>query len=139
MIDASARLRRAILLNDVLIVKRIVKSHPKLLQNPDFKDKSNTSLHIAAQAGFDEIVVSLCPAAFALAHISLTIHLLQQFLLDAGHDSDEISTNLDWDTPLMLACRNGRVEVAKMLIKRFPRCIPRTNKKGLDAVSKTNA
>ena len=58
MIDASTRLRRAILLNDVLIVKRIVQSHPKLLQNPDFEDKSNTSLHTAAQAGFEEIVVS---------------------------------------------------------------------------------
>lgn len=58
MIDASIRLRRAILLNDVLIVKRIVQCNPKLLQNPDFGDKSNTSLHIAAQAGFDEIVVS---------------------------------------------------------------------------------
>lgn len=59
MIDASIRLRRAILLNDVTIVRRIVHSNPKLLQNPDFGDKSNTSLHIAAQAGFDEIVVSL--------------------------------------------------------------------------------
>lgn len=57
MIDASSRLRRAILLNDVLIVKRIVRSNPKLLKNPDFKDKSNTSLHIAAQAGYEEIVV----------------------------------------------------------------------------------
>ncbi|KAL1303869.1 hypothetical protein AAFC00_000324 [Neodothiora populina] len=114
MIDASARLRRAILLNDVLIVKRIVQSHPKLLQNPDYQDKSNTSLHIAAQAGFEEIV---------------------QFLFDAGHDAEEISLNVDWDTPLMVACRHGQVEIGRMLIKRFPRCIPWTNKKGLDAIS----
>lgn len=34
----------------------------------------------------------------------------------------------------MLAARNGRVEVGKVLIERFPRCIPWTNKQGLDAV-----
>lgn len=58
MIDASRRLHRAILLNDLLIVKRIINSHPELLTNPDFKDKGNTNLHIAAQAGFEDIVVS---------------------------------------------------------------------------------
>lgn len=57
MIDASTRLRRAILLSDALLVKRIIRSNPGILQNPDFNDKSNTSLHLAAQAGFEEIVV----------------------------------------------------------------------------------
>lgn len=60
---------------------------------------------------------------------------LQLLLLDAGHDGEEISLNTDWDTPLMLACRNGCVAVAKILIERFPRCIPWMNKRGLDAVS----
>jgi hypothetical protein len=57
MIDASTRLRRAIVLCDGLLVKRIIRSNPGILQNPDFKDKSNTSLHLAAQVGFEEIVV----------------------------------------------------------------------------------
>ncbi|KAG9595394.1 ankyrin, partial [Aureobasidium melanogenum] len=114
MIDASTRLRRAILLSDALLVKRIIRSNPGILQNPDFKDKSNTSLHLAAQAGFEEIV---------------------ELLVDAGHDHGEISRNADWDTPLMLAARHGNVDVGILLANRFPRSIPVTNKLGLDALA----
>lgn len=60
MIDAPKRLRRAILLSDALLVKRIIRSNPGILQNPDFNDKSNTSLHLAAQTGSVEIVVRIC-------------------------------------------------------------------------------
>lgn len=59
MIDPSVRLQRAIHRNDLLLVKRIIKNDPKLLQNPDFADKSNTSLHLAAKLGFLDIVVGL--------------------------------------------------------------------------------
>lgn len=116
MIDASARLRRAILLKDALLVKRIVQSNPAALQNPSFDDKGNTSLHLAAETGSEEIV---------------------QLLLDAGHENGDISRNANWDTPLMVAARNGKVEVGILLISRFPRCIPWTNKAGLDAVCRT--
>ena len=57
MIDTSTRLRRAIHLRDAPLVRRIVKANPKLLENPDFEDKGNTSLHIAAKHGFKEIAV----------------------------------------------------------------------------------
>ena len=53
------RLRRAILLNDLALVKRIIRNNPSFLRNPDFQDKSNTSLHLAAKAGFTEVAV--CP------------------------------------------------------------------------------
>jgi len=56
-IDVPRRLRRAILLNDLALVKRIVRNNPTYLRNPDFEDKSNTSLHIAAKQGFTRIVV----------------------------------------------------------------------------------
>jgi len=56
-IEVATRLRRAIVLNDLLLVKRIVRNNPKSLQNPDFDDKSNTSLHLAAKNGFVEIAV----------------------------------------------------------------------------------
>lgn len=56
-IDVPRRLRRAILLNDIALVKRIVQNNPKYLQNPDFEDKSNTSLHLAAKHGFTQIAV----------------------------------------------------------------------------------
>jgi ankyrin repeat protein len=51
------RLRRAILQNDVLLVKRIVKNNPLYLENRDFSDKGNTSLHLAAIKGHVDIVV----------------------------------------------------------------------------------
>ena len=50
-IDVPRRLRRAILLNDLTLVKRIVRSNPRYLQNPDLEDKGNTSLHLAARNG----------------------------------------------------------------------------------------
>lgn len=57
-IEIAKRLRRAIILNDLLLVKRIVHNNPKWLQNPDYEDKSNTSLHLAAKHGFLAIAVS---------------------------------------------------------------------------------
>lgn len=60
-IDVSVRLRRAILRNDLPLVKRIIRNDPQYLQNPDFSDQSNTSLHLAAQHGFIEIAVRRSP------------------------------------------------------------------------------
>jgi hypothetical protein len=56
-IDVPRRLRRAILLNDLVLVKRIIRNNPKYLLNPDFEDKSNTNLHLAARHGFTQIAV----------------------------------------------------------------------------------
>jgi hypothetical protein len=58
-IDVSRRLRRAILLNDLPLVKRIIRNNPQKLRNPDFEDKSNTSLHLAAKYGFTQIAVRI--------------------------------------------------------------------------------
>lgn len=58
-IDIPTRLRRAILLNDIALVKRIVRNNPTLLRNPDFEDKGNTSLHLAARLGALGVVVSV--------------------------------------------------------------------------------
>lgn len=55
--EASTRLREAIQLDDISLVKRMLSDSPKLLQNPDFHDKSNTSLHLAALYGHTEIAV----------------------------------------------------------------------------------
>lgn len=57
MIDPSIRLQRAIHRNDLLLVRRITENHTEILQNPDFADKSNTSLHLAAKLGCLAIVV----------------------------------------------------------------------------------
>lgn len=55
----SLRLRQAILSNDIPLVERLLKADPHLLHNPDFQDKSNTSLHLAAQAGHTELAVRI--------------------------------------------------------------------------------
>lgn len=114
MIESPIRLRRAIHLKDALLVKRIVQSNPQLLKNPDYEDKSNSSLHLAAELGLVEIA---------------------QVLLDAGHDDTEISRNTDWVTPLMLAAEHGHIEVGRLLISRCARCIPWTDRNGMDALS----
>ncbi|KAF2195285.1 ankyrin [Zopfia rhizophila CBS 207.26] len=113
MIDVPRRLRRAILLNDLTLVKRIVRNNPNYLRNPDFEDRSNTSLHLAAKHGFIQIA---------------------EFLIEAGHESESISRNNDWETPLMLAAVECKEEMGVMFAKRFPECIPWQNKDGLDAL-----
>ncbi|KAH7118988.1 ankyrin repeat-containing domain protein [Dendryphion nanum] len=112
-IDVERRLRRAILLNDLTLVKRIIRNNPSTLRNPDFDDKSNTSLHIAAKHGFTQIA---------------------EFLIESGHETDIVSRNNDWETPLMLAAVAGKEELGTILAKRFPECIPYQNKNGLDAL-----
>ncbi|KAF2088394.1 ankyrin [Saccharata proteae CBS 121410] len=113
MIDVAVRLRRAILLDDLFLVKRIIRANPSALRNPDFEDKSNTSLHLASKVGSVQIVA---------------------YLLDAGHEDDGISKNTDWDTPLMMAATSNQVDVGKLLATRFPRCVPYSNRHGLDAL-----
>lgn len=56
--EASIRVRRAIHLNDLVLLKRIIKNNPRMLQNSDFEENGNTSLHLAAQLGSIEISVS---------------------------------------------------------------------------------
>lgn len=58
MIDPILRFRRAIHLNDLPLVKRILKTHPSVLSSPDLDDEGNTPLHLAAKLGFVEIAVS---------------------------------------------------------------------------------
>ncbi|KZF21791.1 ankyrin [Xylona heveae TC161] len=111
-IDVSVRLRRAIILNDLFLVKRITKNNPNALQNPDFAEKGNTSLHLAAKLGFLEIAT---------------------YLVEAGHENGGISRNADWDTPLMLACE-AHPHLAAMLAKKFPGSINWRNKRGVDAM-----
>ncbi|MCJ1402208.1 26S proteasome non-ATPase regulatory subunit [Xylographa trunciseda] len=112
MIDVAIRLRRAIHLNDLILVQRIVKNNPANLQNPDFSDKGNTSLHLVAKLGLLQIA---------------------EFLIDAGHEDGGIARNADGDTPLMLAVEASE-EVAQLLADRFARCVGWKNKRGADAL-----
>ena len=143
-IDVPRRLRRAILLNDLSLVQRIIRNNPDYLRNPDFEDKSNTNLHLAAKHGFTQIAVCpFEPCAYVISSPQLLgkgIHrvradkLWQEFLVDAGHEEGNISRNNDFETPLMFAATAGREETGVYLARRFPECIPWQNKAGLDAV-----
>ena len=57
--DPSLRLRQAIIDDDLPLVQRLLRHNLTLLQNPDFRDKSNTSLHLAALHGQLEIAVGV--------------------------------------------------------------------------------
>ncbi|KAI9801682.1 MAG: 26S proteasome non-ATPase regulatory subunit [Piccolia ochrophora] len=113
MIDPPIRLRRAIHLNDLLLVKRITRNNPKHLANPDFADKGNTSLHLACKLGFVDIAA---------------------FLIDIGHEDTGISRNVEGDTPLMAACDGGHEAVVRLLLQQFARCVSWKNKAGMDAL-----
>ncbi|WEW57566.1 hypothetical protein PRK78_003033 [Emydomyces testavorans] len=121
-LSVPIRLRRAILLNDVFLVKRIVRSNPAYLENPDYDDKSNTSLHLAAILGHLEII---------------------KFLVDFGHDSCNpdfsqpgfscapgISLNTDLSTPLHLAAAHAHADCVDFLCSAFPQTIDRPDKTG---------
>ena len=56
-IDPSIRLRRAIHHNDLILVRRIVKSNPHVLKARDYTDRTNTPLHLAAVLGLEDIAV----------------------------------------------------------------------------------
>lgn len=61
-ISPSVRLRRALELRSLSLVKRIILSNPdapSLIRNHDPDDKGNTSLHIAARMGLVDIAVRL--------------------------------------------------------------------------------
>ena len=68
-IDVSIRLRRAIHLNVLPLVKRIIKNNPRNLQNPDFTDKGNTSLHLTAKFDCLDIAVRSFPPSFLSPHL----------------------------------------------------------------------
>ena len=129
-LNVATRLRRAIILNDAVLVKRIVKNNPGKVRNPDLNDNGNTSLHLAAQLGFLEIAVSRLKRHESENYILM---IPKQLLVDYGHEDDAISSNVTWDTPLHLAVETS-VPIAVFLATKFPQCIPWKNKQGADVV-----
>jgi uncharacterized protein len=65
--------------------------------------------------------------AFNCAH-----PISQEFLIEAGHEDSGISRNGDWETPLLSATASEHVEIALILIRRYPDSVPCTNKQGMD-------
>ncbi|KAJ0336091.1 hypothetical protein COL922a_008379 [Colletotrichum nupharicola] len=115
MIEPSLRVRRAITANDPLLVKRILKSHPGLLHNPDPSPLglSNSNLHLAASLG----------------HLPIC-----RVLLDAGHEDPDPALNESHQTALMLAAAGGHTDVVHFLCERTPHVILRRDIRWRDAI-----
>jgi len=118
MISPELRLRRAIhnpSPSSVLLLNRILKTHPHLLHNPDSSPTglSNTSLHLAASLGNLAVV---------------------QSLLDLGHERESISLNEIYQTPLMLAAREGHTDIVLLLCKENVGGIEKRDRSRRDAI-----
>jgi len=125
-LSVPVRLRRAILMNDVLLVKRIVKNNPRYLENPDFADRGNTSLHLAAIKGHADIVKLL----IAYGHDSC-VPVVDR----TGYDSAPgISRNFDSSTPLHLAASHSNTTCVDYLCLSFPQIINWGDGKGMTAL-----
>jgi ankyrin repeat protein len=114
-IDPSIRLRRAIHSNDALLARRILKSHPHLLHNPDLSltGNANSNLHLAASLGH----TALC-----------------KLLVELGHEAGTPALNDEHQTALMLAAAAGHTEVVHCLSENDPPSIIRQDLRGRDAI-----
>ncbi|KAH7369524.1 ankyrin repeat-containing domain protein [Rhexocercosporidium sp. MPI-PUGE-AT-0058] len=129
MIDPSLRLRRAIHASDTLLVKRILQSHPSLLQNPDSSPTglSNSNLHLASSLGHTSIVTLLL-SLYAPSTIPPTTN---------PKDLPSLKTlplNEEYQTPLHLAAANGHTEIVHLLCATCPGCIKKGDVRGRDAL-----
>ncbi|KIW66484.1 hypothetical protein PV04_05817 [Phialophora macrospora] len=117
-------LRQAILLNDIALVERILRNNPSYLHNPDYADKSNTSLHLAAQYGLEEIAEFL----ISLGHDCS--RPVEDWIYSITYNNLGISINTDGKTPLHLAAAHSQAELVALLCREFPQTIARKDRKG---------
>ncbi|KAI1170608.1 ankyrin repeat-containing domain protein [Nemania sp. FL0916] len=120
MIEPPVRLRRAVHSNDASLVRRIVRSHPDLIHNPDHSAEglSNSSLHLAASLGY----LQVC-----------------KVLVELGHEQPTPALNAKHQTALMLAAAGGHTEVVHFLAENNPAAILRCDKFGRDAIMEASS
>lgn len=94
------------------------------MHNPDFSDKSNTSLHLASQHGQEEIAELL----ISLGHDSS--RPVEDWIYSNTHDNLGISVNTDGHTPLHLAAAHSQAAVVELLCREFPQTVTRRDAKG---------
>ncbi|RMD40791.1 hypothetical protein DV735_g4343, partial [Chaetothyriales sp. CBS 134920] len=121
--EASTRLREAIVSRDGALVKRLLDSNPRRLQNPDFANKSNTSLHLAAQYGHAEIAEYL----ISLGHDREATIPDEDYLYSPDVDNLGLSINTDGQCALHVAAAHSKAAVVQVLCKHFPRTVHRVD------------
>ncbi|KAK5074940.1 hypothetical protein LTR64_001145 [Lithohypha guttulata] len=121
---ASLQLRHAILSNDVPLVERLLKAYPHLVHNPDYNDKSNTSLHLAAKAGYTELVELLISEGHDQSPE------VTDYIYSSAGNNLGVSVNTDGQTALHLAASSLRVDTVELLCTEFPNTIDRPDHRG---------
>lgn len=101
MHEPSERLRWAIINDHLSMVMRIIKRNPDLLENPN-PENGWTSLHYAGYHGR---------------------YLVCVFLIQSGHDRDEISLDFERNTPLHLAAKQNQEQTVHYLSQHLRRCL----------------
>ena len=114
-IEASLRVRRAIHARDALLVRRILKTHPHLLHNPDHSTDGggNSNLHLAAKLNCLEIC---------------------KLLVSLGHEQPSPALNEDHQTALQIAAGQGHTDVVLLLCETQPGIILHQDVRGRDPV-----
>ncbi len=99
----------------MLLAKRILRSHPRLLHNPDasLEGLSNSSLHLAASLGY----LQIC-----------------ELLVSLGHEDPCPALNEGHQTALMLAAAAGHTDVVHFLCESNPPSIMRQDARGRNAI-----
>lgn len=106
--DPSIRLREAVIEGNLLIVKRLLRRFPEYLTNVD-PSNGWSSLHYAAYNGR---------------------YLVCVYLIQLGHDKQELMTTFKGNTCVHLALMNGHEQTTHLLLQHFPRFIDRPGEHG---------
>ncbi|KAF8424099.1 ankyrin repeat-containing domain protein [Tirmania nivea] len=135
MIDASTRLRRAIINNDLLLVKRILKNTPSTLTTPT---PPTLTLHPTSPTTPAALNSLTTTTGFTPLHLATTTQNslpIVTHLIDVHHhESSCISRDNNGNTPLMIACQHNNIPVVDFLARRFPKCLDWKNKLGQTAL-----
>lgn len=57
-------------------MQRIIRNNPDHLRNPDYDEKSNTNLHLAAKHGFTQIAVRRARSCYVISSRSSRLRLV---------------------------------------------------------------
>ncbi|QLL34189.1 hypothetical protein HG536_0G00460 [Torulaspora globosa] len=106
--DPSVRLREAVIEGNLLIVKRLLRRFPEYLTNVD-PSNGWSSLHYASYNGR---------------------YLVCVYLIQLGHDKQELMTTFKGNTCVHLALMNGHEQTTHLLLQHFPRFIDRPGEHG---------
>lgn len=108
MLEPEIRLRQSIIEGNLLVVKRLLKRFPDLLENID-PSNGWSSLHYASYNGR---------------------YLICVHLISLGHDKNEVLKTFKGDTTVHLALTNGHEQTTHLLLQHFPKMLNQQGDQG---------